>query len=103
MKTGDSSVSVAITEKESYVRLDIGILEIKDTNSFFLYRCFHTHFPGKDILASNSDKIQKETILLERVNAALDFDASYDDLEYTNMGFQDMSKEILEAYKDSYA
>ena len=52
------------------------------------------------------------------VNAALNFDASYEELdkpvfhsdrdsvhmmwEYINMGFQDMSKEILEAYEDSH-
>ena len=41
----------------------------------------HSHYPGMEILQATLTKYRKKTLLLEMVNAALDFDVDYENLE----------------------
>ena len=72
MKTGQSA-SVAPIEKECSVRFDFGSLEIKETECFFIFKCIHIDFPGKEIMQATL------------INTALDFDASYEELGKKNI------------------
>ena len=82
MNTKESTAFVAsTTEKESYVRPDLGNLEIKETNCFSLFKCVHIDFPGNQILQATLTKYRKKPVLLEMVHAALNFEASYEELD----------------------
>ena len=82
MLSGNSFASnVATSEKSGSLQLEIDNLEIEDTKCFLCLKCFHINFSGKEILHVTLAKYRKKPILLEMVNTALDFDASYEDLE----------------------
>ena len=58
-----------------------GNLEIQEMECFPRFRCVHIDFPGKEILHATLVKYRKKPPLLEMVRTALDFDASYEDLD----------------------
>ena len=73
--------AVARSELTGYLQLGIDNLEINESECFPHFKCIHIDFPGKEILQAIVAKYRKKPVLLEMVNAALDFDVSDEELE----------------------
>ena len=82
MQSGNAFGSnVATSEQSGSLQLEIDNLEIKNSECFPHLKCIHINFPGKEILQATLAKYRKKPRVLEMVNAALDFDASSEELE----------------------
>ena len=84
MQSGNAFASnVATSELASSLRLDIDNLEIKDSECLSRVTFIHINFPREEILQATLAKYRKKPIILEMVNAALDFYATYEESEKT--------------------